>query len=170
VPEQQVYVHDGPLPAVRSVGDDESETGLLTAYLNGAARELRLTLGSCAVLVPTNDGGRKLADRLSAAGTPAIFQESQAVDITAKEVKVITLASSKGLEFPIVAVADLRNPSYPYVPPAAPLQSVMEILAKERRTMFVAMTRAMRAMLVLPPEGSDSTLFEGFDDGRWNVS
>lgn len=166
--EGQTYVHDGPLPAVRAVASQGQEVELLTSYLQTAARELRLTIGSGAVLVPTNDGGRKLAELLSEAGVPAVFQESHDVDITAKEVKVITLAASKGLEFPIVAIAGLRSDKYPYVPSGAPVQSVMEIMAKERRTLFVAMTRAMRALLVLPPTDSDSSLYEGFDPDLWN--
>lgn len=168
--EAQTYVHDGPLPATRAVAGQGAEVELLSNYLTTAARELRLTMGSCAVLVPTNDSGQQLAEALSTAGVAAVFQESHAVDITAKEVKVLTLAASKGLEFPIVAIAGLRNEKYPYVPTGAPVQSVMEILAKERRTLFVAMTRAMRALLVLTPSDSDSTLFEGFDPDLWNVA
>lgn len=166
--EKQTFVHDGPLPVVRRVPDQAAELALLATYLQGAARELRLTQGACAVLVPTNDSGREVAQGLSAAGVDAVFQESQAVDISAKQVKVLTLAASKGLEFPIVAVAGLQASGYPRVPAGAPVQMVMEILAKERRTMFVAMTRAMRALLVLPPQ-DDSSLYDGFDAILWNA-
>jgi hypothetical protein len=37
------------------------------------------------------------------------------------------------------------------------------------RTMFVAMTRAMRALLVLPPARRESTLYEGFEGEVWNT-
>jgi len=168
--EPQTFVHDGPLPVIRRVHDRSSEVALLRTYVLGAAREIRLTLGSCAVLVPTNDVGRTIASDLTASGVEAVFQETREVDIAAKQVKVLTLAASKGLEFPIVAVAGLTTSGYPFIPAAAPLQMVVEILAKERRTMYVAMTRAMRALLVLPPADSDSSLFEGFDPTRWNCA
>lgn len=168
-PDEQSYVHEGPAPAVRRVESDAAETELLLAYFNAASRELRLTLGSCAVLVPTNAIGSAIAERLCAGGLEAVFQESDAVDLTTKAVKVITLQASKGLEFPIVAVAGLLDPHFPFVPPSASVDAVVETLAKDRRTMFVAMTRAMRALLVLPPAGSDSTLYEGFDPQLWNL-
>jgi superfamily I DNA/RNA helicase/mRNA-degrading endonuclease RelE of RelBE toxin-antitoxin system len=166
--ETQTFTHDGLLPVVRRVPDQASEMALLARYLKGAARDRRLTMGACAVLVPTNDGGRAVARGISEAGVEAVFQDSQAVDLTVKQVKVLTLAASKGLEFPIVAIAGLQIPAYPFVPPAAPLQMVVEILAKERRTIFVAMTRAMRTLLVLLPQDENS-LFEGFDAALWNA-
>ena len=44
-----------------------------------------------------------------------------------------------------------------------------ELLAREQRTLYVAMTRAMRALLVVLPEDSDSPLFSGFDRNFWNL-
>lgn len=47
---------------------------------------------------------------------------------------------------------------------------VIEILAKERRTMFLAMTRATRVLLVLAPIDNDGSLYEGFNSTRWNAT
>jgi superfamily I DNA/RNA helicase len=44
-----------------------------------------------------------------------------------------------------------------------------EFLALERRTMFVGMTRAMRALLVAIPERAQSPLFSGFEGDYWNT-
>ncbi len=44
-----------------------------------------------------------------------------------------------------------------------------EALARQRRTVFVAMTRAMRALLVVSPD-APSPLFGGFDPRLWNVA
>ncbi len=44
-----------------------------------------------------------------------------------------------------------------------------ELLARERRTMYVAMTRAMRALLVVSPDGPTSQLLQGFTSPRWNT-
>lgn len=44
-----------------------------------------------------------------------------------------------------------------------------EYLARERRTMFVAFTRAMRALLVIVPNGTSSPLLKNFDPTKWNL-
>lgn len=44
-----------------------------------------------------------------------------------------------------------------------------EFLSVDRRTMFVSMTRAMRAMLVIIPESAQSPLLEEFDAHYWNL-
>ena len=41
---------------------------------------------------------------------------------------------------------------------------------KARRTLFVAMTRAMRALLVVTPLDDDSMLYDGFDPELWNTA
>ena len=43
-----------------------------------------------------------------------------------------------------------------------------ELVARERRTMYVAMTRAMRALLVVVPPSTTSPLLTGFSAERWN--
>ena len=44
-----------------------------------------------------------------------------------------------------------------------------EELARERRTIFVGMTRAMRALLVVVPAQTKSPLLQGFDTTYWNL-
>jgi hypothetical protein len=36
--------------------------------------------------------------------------------------------------------------------------------------MYVGMTRAMRALLVVVPQSSENELLEGFDPTRWNFN
>jgi superfamily I DNA/RNA helicase len=43
------------------------------------------------------------------------------------------------------------------------------MLALERRIMFVGMTRAMRALLVVIPEWAKSPLLSGFAERYWNL-
>ena len=76
--------------------------------------------------------------------------------------------NAKGLEFPIVGLAGFSDRRYPHVPPNASDTEREELLARERRTMFVAMTRAMRALLVIVPAEGGSTLLDGFTPPAWN--
>jgi superfamily I DNA/RNA helicase len=160
------YMHNGPLPVVREAAGSEEEVQLLMQFMRGAAHDLRFSLGSCAVLCPTNDSGRALAASLKTGGIEATFMESKDLDLSWRGVKVLTLNSAKGLEFPIVALAGFTGSRYALVTPDTEKE---EILARMRRTLFVGMTRAMRALLVIVPPGTASPLLSGFDARYWHI-
>ncbi len=90
------------------------------------------------------------------------------LELTDPGVKVLTLKNAKGLEFPIVALAGFGDRTYPPMPPQATDEEREEIIERERRTMFVAMTRAMRALLVVTPADTASPLLEGLTSPGWN--
>lgn len=167
--QESGYVNHGPLPAVRRVASQADEALLLARFLAQAAREFHLGIGACAVLVPTERTGRRIADALQAQKVDARFMTGRELELAAKCVKVLTLKSSKGLEFPIVAVAGFLDLPWPVLKPEMTDEERQERLAQERRTMFVAMSRAMRALLVAGPETSPTPLLEGFDRALWNV-
>jgi superfamily I DNA/RNA helicase len=164
---EQVFIHEGPLPALRTVRTPAEEIELLARFITGAARQLHLTKGSAAVLCPSASEGERTASGLGAAGIEAAFMLSKDLDIDARGVKVMPLRSAKGLEFPIVALAGFWPP-YPFIPPGAGKQEREYRLRLERRTLFVGMSRAMRALLVVRPE-RPSGVFEGFDETLWNA-
>jgi superfamily I DNA/RNA helicase len=139
---------------------------LLMQFLYGAAHDLRFSLGSCAVLCPTNDSGRALAVSLKRGGIEASFMESKDLDLSWRGVKVLTLNSAKGLEFPIVGLAGFSGSRYAL---ATAETEKEEGLARMRRTLFVGMTRAMRALLVTVPTGTASPLLTGFDARYWHI-
>jgi superfamily I DNA/RNA helicase len=90
------------------------------------------------------------------------------LDLERSIVKVVTLKSAKGLEFPVVAIAGFLDGGLP-LPRGADHDELDEALLRERRALFVGMTRAMRALLVLLPADRTSPLFAGFDDRLWNI-
>jgi len=166
--ERSYAQFDGPLPVMRNARDAHAELDLLVRFLKVASREARQGLGACAVLVPTEAAGRSLAARLTEAGVTAAFMPGREIDLEKPVVKVITLQSAKGLEFPVVAVAGFID-AFQHGAKGADAEETEEALARQRRTMFVAMTRAMRALLVVSPD-RPSPLFEGFDPQLWNVA
>ncbi len=167
-PVERVYVNNGLLPVVRLVGNSREEVDLLTRFLPIAARECRLSINSCAVFCPTEATGRTIVSGLIARGIEASFMSGRELDLSRRGVKVLTLKSSKGLEFPVVALAGFVDAVYPVIPLNASEDEPDEILTRERRTMFVGMTRAMRALLVLVPMQAKSPLLEGFEAEYWN--
>lgn len=163
------YIHNGPQPAVRAVNNPGDEAELLAHFCNSATREFRLSINACAVIVPTESAGTKIATQLSYLGLEAHFMTSKDLDLNKQGVKVITLKAAKGLEFPIVALAGFFDSPYPTIAKGTPEDEVKEILARERRTVFVGMTRAMRALLIIVPANNSSVLWENFDSQLWNL-
>ena len=168
-PIERQYINYGPPPAVRAVADTAAEGQLLAQFCRMAAREFRLGIDACAILTPSERSGKDIAAQLSYLGLEATFMGSKELDLTKTGVKVLTLKAAKGLEFPIVAIAGFIGSRFPYMPRATPEEAVQEILTRERRTLFVGMTRAMRALLVVVPEKKPSVLLQGFDESLWNL-
>ncbi len=167
--EERLYVHTGPPPAVRAIVDRASEGKLLAQFCRTAAHEFRLGLGACAILVPTEKAGKNITGQLNYLGIEARFMTSKDLDLNCKGVKILPLKAAKGLEFPIVAIAGFLETPYPTIPKGTPPEAATEILVRERRTLYVAMTRAMRALLVLVPAKKPSLLLQSFDPQLWNL-
>lgn len=168
-PDPQRYVHSGPLPIVRTLADPEEEADLLARYLLSATRNLHFTVGSRAVLVPHTRDGERITVALQSRGVPAVFQNSRNFEFDDNAVQVLPLRAAKGLEFPVVAVAGFIGSTYPDLPPGVDDDAHIDLLVRERRTIFVAATRAMRSLLVITPTGDDALLFDGFDPKLWNT-
>lgn len=166
---ERFYINNGPQPVVRSVSSGHDEVELLARFFPLAARESRLGLGACALICPTKETGQTIAAELSLRGLEATFMTSQELDLAHRGIKVMTLKSSKGLEFPIVALAGFLDKPYPIKRSSMSNEEWEELLARERRTLFVAMTRAMRALLVIVPAGNSTPLLNGFDRTYWNM-
>jgi superfamily I DNA/RNA helicase len=162
------YSRHGSRPVVYTARDVEEEADALAAYIGRAAKANRVGLGSCAVLVPSHASGQSIAIRLRNRKVPAQFMTSKELDLDQPMVKVLPLKTSKGLEFPVVAIAgyaenlirsDLRLS-----------EEREEHLGSSRRTIFVAMTRAMRDLFVVVPATNLPPELEGFDETFWQVS
>ncbi|HEY7347225.1 MAG TPA: UvrD-helicase domain-containing protein [Ktedonobacterales bacterium] len=167
--QAESYQHNGPQPAMRAVANQLEELDLLARFFPAAAREARLGLGACAILCPTKDAGQSIATDLCKRGLEATFMNGRDLDLTRRGIKVLTLKSAKGLEFPVVALAGFVGGPYPARRSAMTEDDWDDLLAKERRTVFVSMTRAMRALLIIAPAIQPSPLLHGFDSQHWNL-
>jgi superfamily I DNA/RNA helicase/mRNA-degrading endonuclease RelE of RelBE toxin-antitoxin system len=169
-PIERHYTYHGPLPVVRKVYNEQDEAQLLASFLTAAAHLYRLPISACAILCPTEKTGRSFVTALARYEIEATFMPGQQLKLTQPGVKILTLNSSKGLEFPIVAIAGLhKSGKYTQKPTYTTREEQAEALAIERRLLFVGMTRAMRAMLVALPARSSSPLVTGFDKSHWNM-
>jgi len=105
---EQDFRHYGAPPVVYAASGSQDQARWIAQQVYGAARELRLPLNSAVVLVYSSSVGEPLARVLSEQGLPARFVKSSDFDLEDASLKVTTLHATKGLEFPIVAIAHVE--------------------------------------------------------------
>ncbi|CAA9542475.1 MAG: ATP-dependent DNA helicase UvrD/PcrA [uncultured Thermomicrobiales bacterium] len=140
----------GPEPVIRTVATSEIPAALVAFIRERTAAE-RVGLGGVAVLVPTSSYGESMARDLTKLGIRAQYARGEELDLSAPSVKITTLHSAKGLEFPIVALVGLHIELPPSIQRLAEAEAAEE-WQKRRRIVYVGMTRAMRSLLVLVPK------------------
>ena len=167
--EASSSVHEGPLPVlVRSV-DEASEAEWIARFVRQMSRHLHLRPSAAAVLVPAGAVGQNLAQSLTDAGLPTQYFPGRELDLAADVVKVITLYSAKGLEFPIVVAAGFHDGTYPVAEDFDDPDLFDERMRHERRLLYVGLTRAMRGLMLVVPEGCQHEALLELNTDDWHV-
>lgn len=167
--ERSSSVHSGPMPVlVRGVSED-TEGEWAARFVRQMAKHFRLQISSAVVLVPTRDEGERLQGQLARAGLAAQYFAGRELDLRSPGVKVLTLHSAKGLEFPIVVIAGFRPGSYPETANFGDQGVFDERMRNERRLLYVGMTRSMRGLLVIECAGCNHEALRGLGSANWHV-
>ena len=141
----------------------------ISRFVRQMSHHLRMRPSAAAVLVPSGEVGENLAQKLSEAGLPARYFAGRELDLAADIVKVITLYSAKGLEFPIVVMAGFHNGTYPLAEDFDDLDLFEERMRHERRLLYVGLTRAMRGLMLLIPAGCRHEALLELNSEDWYV-
>ena len=112
---------------------------------------------------------RTTAAGVSAGGVPARFFAGRDLDLTADVVKVLTLHSAKGLEFPFLVVCGFEPGTYPTRDTVPDAEVYAERMRNERRLLYVAMSRAMRGLMVVRNAECGHEALLGLDSKNWHV-
>jgi len=162
-------IHEGPLPVLLRNVAPATQAEWVARFIRQMARHLQLKPSAAAVLVPHADAGNYMAEQLKHCGINARFFQGRELDLKLDVVRVLTLHSAKGLEFPVVAVAGLDRGVWP-VPEDFEEQSLFEERARnERRVLYVGLTRAMRGLMLVLPEGCRHPVTADIDVTQWHV-
>lgn len=160
------FVRRGPRPELRFASGNEVE--VVARWLEQVVpEEPDLGMAHAAVLCPTNSDCRDVAGELKASGLSAKYMTKESVDLQYEGIKVMTMHTAKGLQFPIVAVVGLAEGRLPYTDVHNPEQR--EDTDRWRRVFFVACSRAMRRLLVVADRERPSPFVEEFDKERWII-
>jgi superfamily I DNA/RNA helicase len=167
--ESSASVYTGPMPVLLRGVSVADEGEWAARFIRQMCRHLRMKISASAVLVPTEAVGRRLAEQLSRAGVSARFFPGRELDLQADVVKVLTLHSAKGLEFPVVVVGGFEPGTYPVATHFDDLAVYQERLRHERRLLYVGMSRAMRGLMVIVQSNCEHEALLGLPPEHWHV-
>ena len=99
-----------------------------------------------------------------------MFAGSKEVSLESDAVQVMTVHTAKGLEFPVVVLAGVSSEAFPSAVRYQPQDDAdrEEYELQERRLFYVAITRAMRTLLVTYPADAPSDFLIGLDTDLWD--
>lgn len=164
---QEPSAYQGEIPTIILTDSVEQESRLIHSFFIEAAKRCRLPLHGGAVLCPSVSMGKAIAQRLVKQGAEAQFVAGNDIDLNATYIKVMTLHSAKGLEFPFVAVVGLREGILPYMGADLPEDEMKSVSDEQRRLFYVGCSRAMRALLVSGSRSNPSSFLDGLSDSYW---
>lgn len=164
---QEFSPHQGNLPILLLVDNHKQEIQAIKEFFTTAVRQFRLPLHGSAVLCPTHQVCEEVARELTHLGMKAEFVNGRTLDINKPHVKVLTLHSAKGLEFPFVVVVGLRENSLPHVRPNTLLEEVPGVIDEQRRLFYVGCTRAMKALMVCGSASRPSLFLDSLTRPNW---
>ncbi len=162
-------LHDGPLPVLVTDLDPAAQATWIARFVRQMARHLHLKTSAAAVLVPGAAAGEALSRELAAQGLDARFFPGRDLDLRADVVRLLTLHAAKGLEFPIVVVAGLETGAWPVPEDFDVPELFAERARQERRLLYVGLTRAMRGLMLLVPEGCRHPALQDLDPTHWHL-
>ena len=163
----QTYVRVGPRPVIHVCKDTEEQTMCIATEIEQAAEQLRLPVSAAGVLVPTNELAEETASRLRDWELPARYMKGSELDLEYPGIKVMTIHSAKGLEFPIVAIPYVEKDILPRPLETAQAEDLEEHMAEQRRLLFVGCSRAMRRLVVTTSSHNISPFLRDLSRDAW---
>lgn len=162
-------VREGPRPRIYFCSSDQEQAVRIAHFLRESAARLRMPVWTGTVLAFSNRLAEKLAQSLTELGIEAKHVSGEELHLKEKVVKVMTLHTSKGLEFPTVAVAHVEKDYFPGI--RGELQDQNEIGEREssrRQILFVGASRAMRSLALFACEDAVSPFLDELESENWD--
>ncbi|MFZ5817885.1 MAG: 3'-5' exonuclease [Bacillota bacterium] len=125
----------------------------------------RFRLSDFAVLCPTNELCEKVRDDLVNKGLRCALHRDEEFDILEEQVKILTIHSAKGLEFPVVFLMGVREGMLPRRPSARMEAEERALdLERQRTLLYVGMTRAAEALFLVTTGSARSGFLDELGD------
>jgi len=108
-----IPVREGPKPKLIACTGLQGQVHAAVRFIKQAAEELSMPFWAGAVLLRGNKAGEEFASALTACGLPAALVKGDTFDLDQRVVKVMTIHSAKGLEFPFAILARVDSDQIP---------------------------------------------------------
>lgn len=164
---QEPSPHQGDLPTLLLVDSRDEEIQKIREFFIHYAQKFRLPLHGGAVLCTTNYAGKTYAEKLTQLGLKAEFVTGKNIDIKAHHIKVLTLHSAKGLEFPFVVIVGLERDNIPCINKNLQPEEITATINEQRRLFYVGCSRAMRALMVCASQSNPSEFVDSLKRENW---
>jgi superfamily I DNA/RNA helicase/mRNA-degrading endonuclease RelE of RelBE toxin-antitoxin system len=168
--QQIPSLHLGDPPLLWLSNEPSQELKAIRDFFVDSAKRFHLPLHGSAILCPNNYAAQTYAKQLSQLGLKAKFVSGKQIDLKAPYVKVLTLHSAKGLEFPFVAVTGLEAGSFPTFNSDLPPAELPKALDEQRRLFYVGCSRAMRSLMVCGSANKPSEFITNLTEPNWQRS
>jgi hypothetical protein len=145
---------EGPRPELVTAKNEAELLANLLRYIDLATGRLGYDPENIGILTPSNINVDQIKARLTTSGHTTMNIKDEKFDFTSPGIiRLSTLHSSKGIEFPIVLI---------YAPSLTPTGDFDEktTLAMQRNLLYVGLTRAMDHVVVFTMEDTDSTVLQ----------
>ncbi len=167
--QQIPSLHIGDPPLLLLSNDQNQELAAIRNFLIDSAKRFRLPLHGSAILCPNNYSAETYAKQLSQLGLKAKFVSGKKIDLKAPYIKVLTLHSAKGLEFPFVVVTGLESGNFPSFNSDLPNEEYSKIRDEQRRLFYVGCSRAMRSLMVCGSSSNPSEFIHNLTEPNWRI-
>jgi superfamily I DNA/RNA helicase/mRNA-degrading endonuclease RelE of RelBE toxin-antitoxin system len=140
----------GPKPVLAQYDENNEAMLFVVRTIIKLCQSERYRPGDIAILARNDDLSLSaLRKLLSKENIPWVHFRDEQFDILENQVKLLTMHSAKGLEFPVVFLIDLREGTIPYI---SSRETEDADLAQERKLFYVSMTRASERLYLLYPK------------------
>lgn len=164
-----IPIREGPKPSLLRCASREDQIMRAAKFIDDSIKDLNLHLGVAAVFARTNKTAETVVEGLSKMGVPAEIAKGDSLDLDSRKVKVMTIHSAKGLEFPIVVMPRVDRDQLPLMLDAVDPEEKEARLSAERRLFSMGMSRAMRRLAVTFDLHWPSPFIDEIDKTLWNV-
>jgi mRNA-degrading endonuclease RelE of RelBE toxin-antitoxin system len=166
---QELSPHQGDLPSLLLIDNSDKEIQAIRKFFITSAQKFRLPLHGSAVLCMTSYAGKNYAEKLTKLGLKAEFVSGKEIDLKAPHIKVLTLHSAKGLEFPFVVIVGLEKENFPSINKNLPSEEITATINEQRRLFYVGCSRAMRALMVCSSKSNPSEFINSLSKENWLI-
>jgi superfamily I DNA/RNA helicase len=163
-----IPVREGPNPKLIACASVDDQIKQTARFLKDSAKETRLPVYAGAVLVRSNKAGEEFAEGLTNMGLNAELVKGTRFNLDDKIIKVMTIHSAKGLEFPFVAIVRVDAGLMPLIWDVKDEEEKKVRVEDERRLLSVGLSRAMRRLALIFDKNRLSHLIKEIDENLWN--